>query len=168
MSFAPEPRICAKCGSGTSKSSRSKAMRKAFDRQRRPDCPSVTKVPLNLHCRNETVPILRALQHIYGRAEVRDPILHAIVRPRLSQPEKPRGVGQDHPASLSADVRSPSGGPAIEDGERRVPPVASGSRIGDRRAGVRQRAGALPRPDGAGIRTLYRSGRVGPESSRAG
>ena len=53
-------------------------MRKAFDRQRRLDCPSVTKVPLNLHCRNETVPILRALQHIYSRAEVRDPILHAI------------------------------------------------------------------------------------------
>jgi IS5 family transposase len=55
-------------------------MRKAFDRQRRLDCPSVTKVPLNLHCRNETVPILRALQHIYSRPEVRDPILRAIAR----------------------------------------------------------------------------------------
>ena len=39
-------------------------MRKAFDRQRRLDCPSVANVSLNLHCRNETIPILRALQHI--------------------------------------------------------------------------------------------------------
>jgi len=55
-------------------------MRKAFDRQRRLDCPSVNKVPLNLNCRNETIPILRALQHIYSRPEVRDPILRAIAR----------------------------------------------------------------------------------------
>lgn len=55
-------------------------MRKAFDRQRRLDCPAVTDVPLNLHCRHEIVPILRALQHIYSRPEVRDRILHAIAR----------------------------------------------------------------------------------------
>ena len=39
-------------------------MRKAFDPQRRLDGPSVAEVPLNLNCRNETIPILRALQHI--------------------------------------------------------------------------------------------------------
>jgi len=55
-------------------------MRKAFNRQRRLDCPPVTEVPLNLNCRNETIPILRALQHIYSRPEVRDPILRAIAR----------------------------------------------------------------------------------------
>ncbi|MFH1109947.1 MAG: ISNCY family transposase [Planctomycetota bacterium] len=55
-------------------------MRKAFDRQRRLDCPSVTEVPLNLNCRNETIPILRGLQHIYSRREVRDSILRAIAR----------------------------------------------------------------------------------------
>jgi hypothetical protein len=55
-------------------------MRKAFDPQRRLDCPSVTQVPLNLNCRNETVPILRGLQHIYSRHEVRNPILRAIAR----------------------------------------------------------------------------------------
>jgi len=55
-------------------------MRKAFDRQHRLDCPSVTKVRLNFSCRNETVPILRGLQHIYGRPELRDPILQAIAR----------------------------------------------------------------------------------------
>ena len=53
-------------------------MRKALDRQRRLDSPSVTNVPLNLNCRNETVPILRALQHIYSTPKVRDSILRSI------------------------------------------------------------------------------------------
>ena len=55
-------------------------MRKALDRQRRLDCPSVTRVSLNLNCRNETIPILRGLQHIYSTPKVRDPILKAIAR----------------------------------------------------------------------------------------
>jgi hypothetical protein len=55
-------------------------MRKAFERQRRLDCPSVSNVSLNLHCRNETIPILRALQHIYSTPKVRDSILRAIAR----------------------------------------------------------------------------------------
>ena len=55
-------------------------MRKAFDRQRRLDCPSVGNVSLNLNCRNETIPILRALQHIYSTPKVRDAILGAIAR----------------------------------------------------------------------------------------
>ncbi len=55
-------------------------MRKAFDRQRRLDCPPVANVFLNLHCRNETIPILRALQHIYSTPKVRGSILRAIAR----------------------------------------------------------------------------------------
>jgi len=55
-------------------------MRKALDHQRRLDCPSVSRVPLNLHCRNETIPILRALQHIYSTPKVRDSILRSIAR----------------------------------------------------------------------------------------
>jgi transposase, IS5 family len=55
-------------------------MRKALDRQRRLDCPSVTRVSLNLNCRNETIPILRGLQHIYSTPKVRDSILKAIAR----------------------------------------------------------------------------------------
>jgi hypothetical protein len=53
-------------------------MRKPFDRQRRLDCPAVTAVSLNTNCRNETIPILRALQHIYSTAKVRDRILRSI------------------------------------------------------------------------------------------
>ena len=55
-------------------------MRKAFDRQRRLDCPSVGKIVLNLNCRNETIPILRGLQHIYNTPHVRNSILNAIAR----------------------------------------------------------------------------------------
>ena len=66
-------------------------MRKAFDRQRRLDCPSVGDVSLNLHCRNETVPLLRALQHIYRTPKVRDSILAAIARDVNGQSSAQRG-----------------------------------------------------------------------------
>jgi len=55
-------------------------MRKAMDRQRRLDCPAVTEVTLNFDCRSEIIPILRALQHIYGQPRVRGSILRAIGR----------------------------------------------------------------------------------------
>ena len=66
-------------------------MRKAFDRQRRLDCPSVSNVPLNLRCRNETIPILRALQYIYSTPKVRDSILGAIARDVNGKSDATRG-----------------------------------------------------------------------------
>ena len=53
-------------------------MRQGFDAQMRLDCSSVPNVQLNLDCRDEIVPILAALKHIYGQPEVRDSILDAI------------------------------------------------------------------------------------------
>ena len=53
-------------------------MRKAFDPQLRLDSPPIPKVPLNLKGRSRIIPILRALQHIYSRPQVRDSILGAI------------------------------------------------------------------------------------------
>jgi len=53
-------------------------MRKAFDPQERLDCQAVLNVRLNLNCRDEIVPILRALQHIYGQRKLRDDILRTI------------------------------------------------------------------------------------------
>ncbi len=53
-------------------------MRKAFDRQRRLDSQAVLDVRLNLNCRDEIVPILKALQHVYSRPKLRDDILQAI------------------------------------------------------------------------------------------
>ena len=46
-------------------------MRKAFSDQQRLDCRSVLGVELNLNCRDEIVPILRALQHVYSQPKLR-------------------------------------------------------------------------------------------------
>jgi hypothetical protein len=53
-------------------------MRKAFSRQRRFDCRGVLEVSLNLDCRDEIIPILRAVQQIYSRPDLRDQILELI------------------------------------------------------------------------------------------
>jgi IS5 family transposase len=55
-------------------------MRIAFDPQLRLDCPVVPEVRLNTDCRDEIIPILRALQYIYGRPELRDELLDAVAR----------------------------------------------------------------------------------------
>ena len=41
-------------------------MRHGRDPQLRLDCPPIEAVPLNTNCRDEIIPILRALQHVYG------------------------------------------------------------------------------------------------------
>ena len=55
-------------------------MRRAFDPQLRLDCPVVPEVRLNTDCRDEIIPILHALQHIYTRPELRDELLDAVAR----------------------------------------------------------------------------------------
>jgi hypothetical protein len=57
-----------------------KTMRKAFDPQMRFDCQAVGDVELNLNCRDEIIPILKALQHIYSQAKLRKSILEAVAR----------------------------------------------------------------------------------------
>jgi IS5 family transposase len=49
-------------------------MRLAFPEQRL-DCLPIGEVELNLECRDEIIPILRALQHLYGQAERRQELL---------------------------------------------------------------------------------------------
>lgn len=53
-------------------------MRKATDRQQRLDCQPIVQVKLNLGCRDEIIPILMALQHIYAQPTLRDQICRAI------------------------------------------------------------------------------------------
>jgi len=55
-------------------------MRKSFSQQQRLDCPSIGEVELNLECRHELIPILKALQHVYSRPEIRDRILDLIAQ----------------------------------------------------------------------------------------
>ena len=43
-----------------------------------PDCPAITAVELNLNCRDEIIPILRALQHLYGEPSLRREILDLV------------------------------------------------------------------------------------------
>lgn len=53
-------------------------MRKAFKVQPTFDCPTPDRVPLNLQCRDEIVPILRGLQHLYSDSKAHDTILHLV------------------------------------------------------------------------------------------
>ena len=55
-------------------------MRKPFSDQQRLDCQTVLQVQLNLHCRDEIVPVLRALQHIYGQPKLHNEILDLVAQ----------------------------------------------------------------------------------------
>jgi hypothetical protein len=55
-------------------------MRKPFSGQTRFDCQTIPEVELNLKCRDEIIPILRGLQHVYGQPNVRDEILHRVAQ----------------------------------------------------------------------------------------
>ena len=70
-------------------------MRKAMERQGRLGCPSVVEVELNADCRDEIIPILCALQHLYSQPAVRDEILRAVaadVSRKISRRRGRRGV----------------------------------------------------------------------------
>lgn len=55
-------------------------MREAIPRQPTLDVLPIAHVPLNTHCRDEIVPILAALKHLYADASARDQILDLIGR----------------------------------------------------------------------------------------
>lgn len=53
-------------------------MRQAYSNQLRLDTVPISKVQLNLQCRDRIVPVLRALQHVYSDSELTDKILGLI------------------------------------------------------------------------------------------
>lgn len=55
-------------------------MRRAYSSQQRLDCHTIPKVELNLNCRDEIIPILAGLQHIYSQPALRDEILGLVAR----------------------------------------------------------------------------------------
>ena len=72
-------------------------MRKAFDQQRRFDSQAVLDVRLNLNCRDEIIPILKALQHIYSQPKLRDDLLGAIAKDVNHRSSRKRGrQGMDY------------------------------------------------------------------------
>src|SRR5260221_4769941 len=54
------------------------AVRMTYPKQTRFDCPAIDAVELNLKCRDEIIPILRALQHVYADDQLLDDILAAV------------------------------------------------------------------------------------------
>ena len=55
-------------------------MRKAFSPQQRLDCRTIPEVELNWNCRDEIIPILAGLQHVYSQPRLRDEILGLVAR----------------------------------------------------------------------------------------
>ena len=53
-------------------------MRLRYQEQPRLDCPEVNRIELNLKCRDEIIPILRALQHVYSQVPLRREILELV------------------------------------------------------------------------------------------
>ncbi len=55
-------------------------MRTPYSNQKRFDCQTVTQVQLNLQCRDEIIPVLRGLQHIYMQPQLRKEILGLVAQ----------------------------------------------------------------------------------------
>ena len=55
-------------------------MRKPFSSQTRFDCQTVPKVKLNLNCRDEIIPVLYGLQHVYSQPQLRTQILDLVAQ----------------------------------------------------------------------------------------
>lgn len=68
-------------------------MRQPFSDQRRLDCEAIESVTLNLNCRDEIIPILAALQHIYSTPSLRDNILSLIAGDL--NPDSRRDIGRE-------------------------------------------------------------------------
>src|SRR5262249_2749251 len=63
--------------------------------QQRLDCLPIAQVKLNLNCRDEIVPILRALQHVYEDAKLRGELLRLVgkdINPETSRKRGRRGL----------------------------------------------------------------------------
>jgi transposase, IS5 family len=79
-------------------------MRMACPEQRL-DCPPIIDVTLNLNCRDEIIPILRSLQHLYGNGQLRRELLSLVgkdVNKKTSRKRGRRGLNYWEIAVLAA------------------------------------------------------------------
>ena len=84
-------------------------MRLAYQEQPRLDCPPVNEVKLNLNCRDEIIPILRALQHLYEDEALRAEVLRLVgkdVNHSASRKHGRRGLSYWEIVVLAAAVTS--------------------------------------------------------------
>jgi transposase, IS5 family len=82
-------------------------MRIPFDPQLHLGCTPVLEVRLNTNCRDEIIPILAALQHVYGEPALRDELLAAVGQDVNGNSDPDRGrPGMDYwPILVLASVR---------------------------------------------------------------
>jgi hypothetical protein len=72
-------------------------MRKPFSTQTRLDAQTIPHVKLNLNCRDEIIPLLYGLQHIYAHPAVRDEILQLVAQDVNEHSRNDRGrAGMDY------------------------------------------------------------------------
>ncbi len=55
-------------------------MRKGYSKRGRLDTERIEQIPLNLRCRDEIIPVLRAVQHLYSKPDIRDQILKRVAQ----------------------------------------------------------------------------------------
>ena len=53
-------------------------MRSAFSSQLRLDCQPIEQLRLNLDCRDEIIPVLEALKHVFCQSELRDQLIRLV------------------------------------------------------------------------------------------
>ena len=53
-------------------------MRSAYSDQLRLDCQTIEQLQLNLDCRDEIIPILEALKHVFSQVELRDQLIQVV------------------------------------------------------------------------------------------
>ena len=53
-------------------------MRKPYDKQRRFDCTPIGELVLNFECRDETIPILAGLKHVYTNQALRQKLVKLV------------------------------------------------------------------------------------------
>ena len=73
--------------------------------EQRLDCLAISEATLNLNCRDELIPILRALQHLYGEGELRRELLRLVgkdVNKTTSRKRGRRGLNYWEIAVLAA------------------------------------------------------------------
>ncbi len=72
-------------------------MRKALPQQKRLDCSSVSDLVLNVNCRDEIIPILASLQHVYANLRLREQVTDLIESDVTSKCRSDRGrPGMDY------------------------------------------------------------------------
>ena len=68
-------------------------MRKHYEKQRRFDCTPIAELMLNYDCRDEMVPVLAGLQHIYTSSTLRNKVVSLVAQDINEESRREGAVG---------------------------------------------------------------------------